>query len=299
MTAADGPITASVALDEQYVLGEGPYWDRHRGVLLWVDIKRGTVMVGRLTERDSIEVVERVQFEGTIGAVATSEDNDWIVAGEREVFRRTSSGKVLPGVSVIPAEMKSRLNDGKPDPAGRYLVGSLALGDAENRERLVAVDSRASVRVIDQDLSLSNGLAWSPDGSMLYNVDSYRRRVYARPYDVATGATGPRSLLIESDTGYPDGMCSDAQGHLWIAMWGLGEVRRYSPDGLLETTVRVPAPHVSSVAFAGPDLETLVITTATSELSDDQLRRWPLSGRLFTARPGVRGLRQSSWAGTL
>lgn len=92
-------------------------------------------------------------------------------------------------------------------------------------------------------------------------------------------------------------MCVDAEDHLWIAMWGKGEVRRYSPDGELVRTITVPAPHVSCVCFAGPHLETLVITTATQDLTEAQLNEFPLSGHLFTVQPGVRGLPQTLWSG--
>ena len=92
-------------------------------------------------------------------------------------------------------------------------------------------------------------------------------------------------------------MCLDAEEHLWIAMWGLGEVHRYTPDGELVAIVEVPAPHTSSVAFAGAELDTLVITTATQDLTDSQRAEFPHSGRLFTVRPGVRGLPQPFWNG--
>jgi sugar lactone lactonase YvrE len=131
----------------------------------------------------------------------------------------------------------------------------------------------------------------------MYSVDTVRRVVYARSYDAATGATGDRRVHIAFDEGYPDGMCSDAAGYLWIAMWGRGEVRRYTPAGDLEQTLPVPAPNVSSVAFAGAELDTLIITTATQDLTEDQLAAAPLSGKLFSARPAVPGLPVPLWRG--
>ena len=138
---------------------------------------------------------------------------------------------------------------------------------------------------------------FSPDGALLYSIDTWARRVTVRDYDAASGAAGPRRVLLELDEGYPDGMCVDTDGYLWVAVWGLGRVHRYSPEGQLVRVVEVPAPHTSSVAFAGPALDVLVITTASDELSADELARFPLSGRLFTLRPGVTGLPVPRWGG--
>jgi sugar lactone lactonase YvrE len=197
---------------------------------------------------------------------------------------------VRPGRRLLPRASGRRLNDGKPDPAGRFVVGTLSLtGDASSSEELFVVRAEGLDR-IDADLTLSNGLAWSADGGTLYSVDTNRRVVFRRPWSVADGTWGERTTHLSFATGYPDGICLDAEEHLWAAMWGLGEVRRYAPDGALVTTISVPAPHTSSVAFAGPDLDVLVITTASRDLAGDDLARHPAAGALFTVRPGVRGL---------
>ena len=164
-------------------------------------------------------------------------------------------------------------------------------------EQLLAVEADGSWRVIDDDLTLSNGIAWSADGRTLYSIDTMRQRVYARDYDAVDGRTGERRVLVELAEGYPDGMCVDADDHLWIAVWGRGQVHRYSPAGELVQVIDVPAPHTSSVVFAGPLLDTLVITTASDELTPEQLDAHPLSGRLFTLVPGVTGHPQPLWGG--
>src|SRR4029453_11873326 len=144
---------------------------------------------------------------------------------------------------------------------------------------------------------LSNGLAWSADGHTMFTVDSFQRGVFRRAWDASAGTWGPRTTHLEFDVGLPDGICLDEQDHLWVAMWGLGEVRRYAPNEVMVDSVQLPAPHVSSVAFAGPELDVLVITTATHELTPDQVERFPASGALFTWKPRVRGLQQAYWAG--
>jgi sugar lactone lactonase YvrE len=178
-------------------------------------------------------------------------------------------------------------------------VGTLKIDESPTtHERLVVVQPDGRLDDLDSDLSLSNGLGWSPDGSVLYSIDTVPRIVYARDYDVASGTAGPRRVLIALDEGvHPDGMCVDADGQLWIAIWGRGEVRRYTPDGELTRTIEVPSPHTTCVTFAGPELATMVITSATKGLGRDELARHPLAGRLFTVDAGLRGLPATWWSG--
>lgn len=294
MTSTDAVILANSITCE---LGECPVWDPIREVLLWIDIPRGVVFSGHLNPYGCIPNVEHVPFPGTVGAVAVAEDGSWIVAGAQTLIVHPITGPTRELARVVPRGQARRTNDGKPDPVGRFLIGTLSLGGVSDSEILVRLELNGSLTAIDHDLTMSNGLAWSPDGSVLYSVDTLRRVVFARSYDADAGIAGERRLLIQFDDGFPDGMCTDAEGHLWIAMWRLGEVRRYTPDGVFDRSIRVPAPHVSSVAFAGPDLDTLVITTATQGLSDQQMAEYPLSGKLFTAQPGVLGLPVSMWSG--
>lgn len=289
--------TVRVAHPQVHELAEGPFWDPVRARLLWVDIRRGRVYSADLSPDGFLEIRDEVALDETIGAVAASATGAWLIAGAERLYVRDAAGVVHPGPRVISGGGSRRLNDGKPDPLGRYLIGSLSLAGPSNQEELLQVGHDGSIKTIDDDLTLSNGLAWSADGSRLYSIDTERRTVFVRAYDVASGRVGPRSVHLLVDDGYPDGMCMDAEEHLWIAIWGLGRVHRYSPSGELVASIDVPAPHTSSVAFAGPDLDVLVITTATQDLDDEQLEQFPHSGRVFTVRPGVRGLPQPLWAG--
>jgi sugar lactone lactonase YvrE len=172
-----------------------------------------------------------------------------------------------------------------------------ALAGASQREVLVRWEDDGRLTTLDDDLTLSNGLAWSADGRLMYSVDTLRRVVFVRDYDATTGAVGERRVHLRIEDGFPDGIALDAADHLWIAVWGEGEVRRFTPDGVLTGRVVLPAPHTSSVAFAGDDLRTLVVTTAQAELPDERLRAFPDSGRLFTVRVDVPGLPLSGWSG--
>ncbi|MEV4276875.1 SMP-30/gluconolactonase/LRE family protein [Actinoplanes xinjiangensis] len=274
---------AQVATGTGHLLGEGPVWDAARRRLLWVDIVAGEVHEGRLDGR--IEPVRTWSFDRSVGAVAVAESGDLLVAEERTLTRVHTDGSRTHLARVLPDEAPGRLNDGAVDPSGRFLVGSLG-GD---REVLVRFEN-GGCTTIDDDLTLSNGLAWSPSGDRFYSVDTLSRHVYVRDYP-----TGARSVLFTVTDGHPDGLCVDAAGNLWLAVWGGGRVECRSPAGELLAVVEVDAPHTSSAAFAGPDLDVLVITTATEDLSPADLARHPLSGRLFTARVGVAGLPTPYW----
>jgi sugar lactone lactonase YvrE len=288
--------TATPASTERFRLGEGPVWDAARDRLLWVDIEGGAVLEGVL-DGDTITVTERIGFDTMVGAVAVAADGTLLVAAQEQLVVRHPDGTREDGPRVIPAGEARRLNDGGTDPAGRFLVGTLSLGGPSQREVLVRLEADGRLTVLDDDLSLSNGLAWSSDGRRMFSVDTLARTVSVRDYDLASGAVGPRRVHLRLEDGFPDGIAMDAADHLWVAVWGGGEVRRYDPDGALADRVATGAPHTSSVAFAGDDLRLLVITTATSELSDEQLRSHPDSGRMFSARVDVPGLPVAPWQG--
>ncbi len=284
---------ARPATDEAFVLGEGPVWDAARQRLLWVDIRSGLVLIGTLGA-DRIDIVEQLQFPGTVGAVAPAIDGRLVVAAQEGLVFVDVNGQRSEGPRLLPAGAGRRLNDGKPDPVGRLLVGSLLM-DEPGREVLVRLEPNGGITVIDDDLTLSNGLGWPADGRLLYTVDTYRRTIWVRDYDMDTGVVGARRAFVTLTDGYPDGMCIDEQDHLWVAIYGGGQVRRFSPEGRLAGVVEVPVPNVTCAAFAGPNLRTLVITTATQKLSAEELAQFPLSGRVFLADVGVAGAPVAYW----
>jgi sugar lactone lactonase YvrE len=289
--------TVSPATTEAFELAEGPVWDAARRRLLWVDILGGAVLEGGLDD-DGIHVTGRHAFDGTVGAVSVADDGTLLVAAQEHLVVLRPDGTRVDGPRVVPAGTRRRLNDGSTDPAGRFLVGTLSLDGPSDREVLVRLEPDGSVVELDGDLTLSNGLAWSASGREMYSVDTERQVVFARSYDPDAGAVGERRVHLTLDEGHPDGIAVDAEDHLWVAVWGAGEVRRFAPDGSLVHRVAVPAPHTSCVAFAGDDLRTLVVTTAAGELDDEQRRAHPASGRLFTCRVDVPGVPVPTWSGS-
>lgn len=282
------------ATDEIFTLGEGPVWDSTRRRLLWVDVLAGAVLEGDL-DGGRISITNRHTFDGMVGAVAVANDARLLIAGQQRLLIQAADGTRQQGPRVIPAGNQRRLNDGSTDPAGRFVVGSLSLGEPGRREVLVRLEPDGQLSTLDDDLSLSNGLAWSADGTRFYSVDTLRQTIFVRPYDPATGAVGERAVHLRLESGSPDGIAMDVTDHLWVAVWGEGEVRQYAPDGTLVERLAVPAPHTSSVAFAGDDPRTLVITTATTGLTQEQLAAHPDSGRLFTTRVDSPGVPVPPW----
>ena len=171
------------ASSEVYGLAEGPVWDAGRERVLWVDINAGAVHSGILRD-DRVEARERFTIDVTAGAVACAVTGELLVAGTRGLHTVATDGKVTAGVQLIPDAKVSRLNDGKCDPAGRFLVGSMALDDRTGEEVLLSIGHTGSITVLDGDLTLSNGLGWSPDATVLYSTDTIPGVIWSRAYDV-------------------------------------------------------------------------------------------------------------------
>ncbi len=192
-----------------------------------------------------------------------------------------------------------RMNDACCDRAGRLWVGSIAKDTQPGAGSLYRVDRDGSVRRVLRDLSIPNGIDWSPDDRLMYFIDSATRRVDVLDYDVETGQVGDRRPLVTlpEGAGLPDGMTVDAEGCLWVVTWDGWSVRRYRASGELDRIVRLPVARVTSCAFGGPDLGDLYVTSASTGLSEAELREQPLAGALFVVRPGVRGLPATPFGG--
>jgi sugar lactone lactonase YvrE len=286
---------ASPATGPDYALAESPVWDASRSLLHWVDIPAGAVLAGRL-QGGRIREVGRWTLDETVGAVALAEAGGLLVAGRHALHTLDPDGVWHPGPPLISGPR--RFNDGACDPYGRFVVGSLDLSGRGGREQqlLTSLGGDRS-RVVRSGIGLSNGIDWNADGTAIYHVDSDARTVSRAAYDVASGLATDWVTLFEVPDGTPDGLAVDAAGDLWLAVWGAGEVRRYTHAGEITHVVEVDAPLTSSLAFAGDELDTLVITTAREGLTPSELERFPESGALFTCTVDARGRLPTRWRG--
>lgn len=291
-------ITADVAIPAQCELAEGPVWDYRQNLLRWVDI-----LAGHVHAFDPASGVhDRFPVGEPVGSVGLTTSGGLVLALSAGFGRLDAAGlraKALParipGFAVDGGQV--RFNDGKPDPWGNFWAGAMPLIDGEPGGALYRLAPDGTVSTMIGQVGLSNGLDWADDRRTFYFADSDSGGVDAFDCDPDTGALGARRrfVTIATDEGTPDGLTLDADGCLWLAVWGAGELRRYTPDGKLDTVVRMPASQVSCPAF-GPD-GALYITTAYENFDAARRAAEPHAGDIFACTPGVIGRRPFEYAG--
>jgi sugar lactone lactonase YvrE len=269
--------------------GEGPVWSEQWGGLRWVDMLAGDVL--SLKADGSVER-RRV---GTIAAVLRPRLSGGAVIGVERGFMLESPDGSLTYLGDLWTTADVRMNDGGCDPDGRFYCGSMAYNLEPGRGVLYRLDPDRSTRVVLEDVTISNGLEWSPDGSVAYYVDTPTHRIDMFDYDERAGLTGRRAFAVvpEAD-GSPDGLTVDRDGGVWVALYGGGAVRRYTAAGALDEVIDIPARQVTACTFGGPGLDELYITTSRENLDRDDD---PLAGSLFRAAVGIAGQPVREFAG--
>ena len=283
--------------DARAGLGEGPAWDVRAGLLYWVDIHAGHLHVYDPREGSD----RRLELGVPLGCVAPRRAGGLVAALKGGFAALDPADGTLSPLADPEAHLPgNRFNDGKCDPAGRFLAGSMDDAEQAASGLLYSLSPDGGLKTLLTGLRISNGLAWSPDGGTFYHIDTPTRTVMAYDYDLASGAIDrPRPAVnVPAGLGWPDGMTSDAEGRLWVALWGGARVARFDPtDGRLLAVVPIPALQVSACVFGGDGLNELYVTTARTGMSADQLAAWPLSGGLFRLRTDVRGMPTYEFAG--
>jgi len=276
-------MKTELILDAKATLGEGPVWDSKSQTLYWLDIleKRIYANTGILAELDDF-----------IGCLSLRKNGN-LLLGKRFSFAdlnpATGQVTVLASVNEQP---QNRFNDGKCDPAGRFLAGTIDMNEKDASGSLYSFDGKEVTRLLD-GIRISNGLAWSVDHKTFYYIDTPTREVKAFDYDIASGEiANPRvAILIPESLGWPDGMTSDMDGNLWIALWGGAQVTKWDPNtGRLLEQIPIPALHTSSCVFGGKDMHELYVTSARKGMSEEGLKKYPLSGGLFKVTTNVEGM---------
>lgn len=290
MSGADSGNTrdVDVVINLHSRLGEGPRWDHRSGLLAWVDILEGFV---HLTDPDDGSTTT-IPVGVEVGALALHGRDGYLLA-VRDGFARLADDEVETLGKVID-EPDVRMNDGGVDPAGRFLAGSMAGDLRPGRGSLYSLEPDGNVRVVFDRVTISNGLAWSEAGDTMFYVDSALQRIDAVDYDVVTGEASNRRPWVEipPEDGTPDGITIDSEGCLWVALWGGGRVRRYSPAAQIIGEIELPVPRVTSCSFGGDSLDRLFITTAAVGRGD-ALEGGGLDGALFVVEPGCTGVRST------
>jgi len=263
------------------MLSEGPCWDVARQRLLWIDILGHQVHSADLDGAD----LRTWQMPSEIGFAVPDADGG-IVLGLRAGLARLdpSSGAITHG-SLLETRPDHRINDGKVDRAGRLWFGTMHEPETEPSASLYRADYRGIVEVFGGVIT-SNGLGWSPDDRVMYHTDSGRHLISAFDFDAAAGTLSNRRVFAQTPPDYvPDGMTVDADGCIWSACWNGHRLIRYAPDGRALLELHFPVARITSCAFAGPNLDVLVVTSARDPDRDE-----PLAGRVFLLDVGVTGL---------
>ncbi|MER8221026.1 SMP-30/gluconolactonase/LRE family protein [Streptomyces sp. NPDC094143] len=276
-----------VAVRAEAELGEGPTWDAAAGRLLWIDILGSRLhtydpATGRRTVRRTEQHIGAVKPRAGGGLVLNLRDGVGLLdpdGGFRWLRREPVPGR--------------RANDAAVAPDGALWAGTMRYDEAPGGATLSRVTGDGSAEVVLDDVTVSNGTGWSPDGRLMYYIDTPTRRVDV--FDHADGRVSGRRTLaeIEEGAGFPDGLTVDADGCVWVALWEGAAVRRYTPDGRLDRVIELPVPLVTACAFGGDGLTDLYITTARTGLTEPPA----LAGSLFVVPGAGKGVAQPAFAG--
>lgn len=291
-------LQAECVSRHEAIVGESPVWSPAEQALYWVDITGGQIhrFHPATSTTDTFDLGEPVTALAlrTQGGLVLSLRKEFAFYDleSRQLTRLGNPEENLPD---------NRFNDAKCDRQGRFWAGTM--GDTHWDQPcggLYRFDPDRAITKHQSDVICANGMGWSPDNRTMYFTESFRYAIYAYDFDAATGAISNRRTFAEVDrsTGaFPDGLTVDAEGHVWSVHNAVGRVVRYTPEGRLERTIELPVPRPCGCSFGGEGLDTLYITTARETLTPAQIAKYPLSGSLFAAKPGMRGLPEAQFAG--
>jgi sugar lactone lactonase YvrE len=301
MTSAKGAampasLRPDIAFEAGATLGEGPVWDEEQQRLLWVDILPGLVhRFDPATGSDDLFHVGK-----PVGSASLRRGGGLVLAVEDGFALLDPGWQRLDQVAVIEHPgPPARFNEGKCDPAGRFLAGTMAYDQTAGAGSVYRLDRGLAVTKLLDGVTISNGLAWSADGTTMYYIDSPTQGVDAFHYDLETGRLANRRRVVDipAAAGLPDGMTIDADGCLWVALYGGSAVHRYAPDGHLDATVCFPVTNITCPVFGARGFDQLYVTSARDGLDERQLAAQPHAGAVFAVDVDARGLPGLRFAG--
>ena len=274
-------------------LGEGLLWDERNQTIMWVD---AFVKIINTWSPATKTLIER-KYDSLVTSIAKRESGGYVVAAGLKLIVLNEN---LDVAGTSPLEMPNenvRTNDGNVDINGNYWVGCFANDAKPKQGNLRRISPNLESKVFLKDISIANGMDWSPDNKICYYIDTPTRKISRFNFNTKTSELEGEleAIDVSKYSGAPDGMCVDALGNLWVAFWGGGCVRSFSPTGELLAQVDVAATLVTNCAFGGPDLSTLYITCALPSYEDFVKGDEPLAGSLFKAEVGAKGRLQNNF----
>ncbi len=265
-------------------LGEGPAWDAKTQTLYWVDVLEKRIYAGSKLF---------LQLDDFVSCLAPRKDGGLVIAQRFGFWTfEPDTNKLFTLASPKGEPSNNRFNDGKCDPHGRFVAGTMDHNEQETSGSLYSLSPEGRIKKLLKDLRIANGIAWSPDCKTMYFIDTPTREVKAFEYDIETGQiANPHVLIHFEDTfGWPDGMTTDTAGNLWIAMWGGARVTQWSAKGVLMEQFGVPALNVTSCVFGGPGMNELFITSARVGMDANAIKKYPQAGGVFRMETNVTGM---------
>ncbi|MHA2938061.1 SMP-30/gluconolactonase/LRE family protein [Vibrio sp. RC27] len=279
-----------LAVDCRNTLGEGVVWSEARNSVFWTDIE------GRqLWEYSPQSGVSKSRaMPSRLCAFMFRDKNTLLAAFDKYVaLYSLNDSKVTHLFDFEPDNPHSRMNDGKCDPYGNFIVGGINESDDDAfRSSVIKIDPDFNITTLLTNVTCSNSICFSPDGKTMYFADTPEKQILAYPYSSdSTQLSNPRCVYHgEGDLSFPDGATVDEQGFLWCAMWGGGSVIRIDPiSGQIDTRIDLPVKNPTCVAFGGVTMNTLFITSSTLQMSDEEQLAMPYSGGLFLVDVGPLG----------
>ncbi|WP_253905650.1 SMP-30/gluconolactonase/LRE family protein [Arthrobacter sp. H5] len=279
-------------------MGESLIWDGEGGApaMLWCDITAGLIhrsAPGMPTDGSADDTITLTPPVASFSLAEIGGCSGFIVSLEDRVVLTDVSGRLIRTVAEIPhSRVGLRFNEGKVDPAGRWITGSMNLFSGDPVGAFYSVSGDGDVRVLRGGIGVANGLEWSLDGRRIFFTDTSVGTIYTGAYS-ADGDITDVDVFIH---GAPhDGLTIDTDGNFWGALYGGGKVVHYDSNGTELFAIDLPAPNVTSVAFGGADLSTLYVTSARENLTQAQLEEYPLSGAVFTIQTDVQGRQPTSF----
>jgi sugar lactone lactonase YvrE len=288
-------MTVTLAFNSADSLGEGPVWSSKEQALYWVDIWHPALHRWQPGSNSA----KTWAMPAPIGCFTLRQSGGAVVALKTGLhffdFERESTSFIIDPEA---GQNDTRFNDGKCDRQGRFWAGTLDdEGEKLPKGSLYRLDADGSLHTMRGNVTVSNGLGWSPDNRTFYFTDSPTRTIFAYDFDPLSGDISNERVFARTETGFPDGLTVDAEGFVWSARWDDWRVVRYAPDGSVDRVIKMPVQRPTSCMFGGPDLQQLYVTSARIGLSETDLSQQPLAGGVFVIEAGVSGLPEPQFAG--
>lgn len=281
-------MSLNLLFNPHCLLGESPVWNPLDNSIYFVDIKKPTI--NRFCINSGL--VDSIVTPSEVGCIVLKEGGGVVAAMQSGLALVDFNYQKYSFFSSIDNDLpNNRPNDGKCDKAGRLWIASMDNKEVNPTGKLWSISPTAPPKIMDKNFVVGNGIDWSLDSKQMYFTDSANRTIFSYDFNLAEGTIKNKRVFakVSDSDGFPDGLTVDSQGFVWSAHWDGWKVTRYDPNGLVDKIIELPVPRPTSLAFGGPNLSTLFITSASIGLSKKELAKAPLSGALFGFASSISG----------